>query len=48
VLAALSDVGYRGYATIEQDRVPGSGSPLDDLADSRRVLAAAGLAEATR
>jgi inosose dehydratase len=48
VLAALSDVGYRGYATIEQDRVPGSGAPRDDLAESRRVLAAAGLAEATR
>ena len=40
--------GYRGYATIEQDRVPGSGSPLDDLAESRRVLASAGLAEAAR
>jgi inosose dehydratase len=48
VLAALADVGYRGYATIEQDRVPGSGSPLADLAESRRVLASAGLAEATR
>ena len=31
VLAALDDVGYHGYATIEQDRVPGSGAPLDDL-----------------
>ena len=48
VLAALAAVGYRGYATIEQDRVPGSGSPLDDLAESQRVLASAGLAEATR
>jgi inosose dehydratase len=48
VLAALADVGYRGYATIEQDRVPGSGSPLDDLAESQRVLASAGLAEARR
>ena len=47
MLAALADVGYRGYATIEQDRVPGSGSPLDDLAESQRVLASAGLAEAT-
>jgi hypothetical protein len=28
--------------------VAGSGSPLDDLADSQRVLAAAGLAEAAR
>jgi inosose dehydratase len=48
VLAALDRVGYRGYATIEQDRVPGSGSPLDDLAASLRVLSAAGLAEALR
>jgi inosose dehydratase len=45
-LGALGSVGYRGYATIEQDRVPGSGAPLDDLAASLRVLAAAGLAEA--
>jgi inosose dehydratase len=45
VLAALRDMGYRGYATIEQDRVPGSGAPLDDLAASLRVLASAGLAE---
>ncbi len=48
VLAALGAAGYRGYATIEQDRVPGSGSPLEDLAESRRVLVSAGLAEATR
>lgn len=44
VLAALDEVGYEGYATIEQDRVPGSGSPLDDLAASLRVLSAAGAA----
>lgn len=44
VLAALDDVGYEGYATIEQDRVPGSGSPRDDLAASVKVLAAAGVA----
>jgi inosose dehydratase len=48
VLAALDDVGYEGYATIEQDRVPGSGSPLDDLAASLRVLSSAGLADAVR
>jgi inosose dehydratase len=42
VLAALEAIGYDGYATIEQDRVPGSGSPLDDLAQSLRVVAAAG------
>jgi inosose dehydratase len=48
VLGALEEVGYRGFATIEQDRVPGSGSPLDDLAESRRVLASAGLARVGR
>jgi inosose dehydratase len=48
VLGALRDVGYRGYATIEQDRVAGSGAPLDDLAESLRVLASAGLAQAPR
>ena len=48
VVAALDDVGYEGYATVEQDRVPGSGSPLDDLAASVKVLAAAGLAGAAR
>jgi inosose dehydratase len=48
VLAALGDIGYEGYATIEQDRVPGSGSPLDDLAASLRVLSRAGLADAVR
>jgi inosose dehydratase len=42
VLAALDELGYDGYATIEQDRVPGSGSSLEDLAASVRVLAAAG------
>lgn len=31
VLAALADVGYTGYATVEQDRVAGSGAPLEDL-----------------
>jgi inosose dehydratase len=34
VLQALAAIGYDGYATIEQDRVPGAGSPLDDLAAS--------------
>jgi inosose dehydratase len=31
VLESLSRAGYDGYATIEQDRVPGSGAPLDEL-----------------
>jgi inosose dehydratase len=48
VLGALDAVGYSGFATIEQDRVRGSGAPLDDLAASLRVLAAAGLADAVR
>jgi inosose dehydratase len=39
VLDALA--GYDGYATIEQDRVPGSGSPGDDLTASLRLLAGA-------
>ena len=41
VLGALRDAGYDGYATIEQDRVPGAGSPLDDLRRSVDVLEAA-------
>lgn len=48
VLAALRDAGYRGHATIEQDRVPGSGSPLDDLAESVRVIASAASVQAAR
>jgi inosose dehydratase len=48
VLGALDAAAYAGYATIEQDRVAGRGSPLDDLAASRRVLVSAGLAEAAR
>jgi inosose dehydratase len=40
-LEALEGVGYRGFATIEQDRVPGSGSPLEELAESLAALAAA-------
>jgi inosose dehydratase len=41
VLRALADIGYDGYATIEQDRVPGAGSPLDDLAASVAAIRAA-------
>jgi inosose dehydratase len=41
VLQALAEIGYDGYATIEQDRVPGAGSPLDDLADSVATIRAA-------
>lgn len=37
-LAALRDIGYAGHATIEQDRVPGHGEPLDDLRASIAVI----------
>ena len=38
VLATLDAIGYDGFATIEQDRVPGSGAPLDDLRKSIAVI----------
>jgi inosose dehydratase len=38
VLAVLDRIGYDGFATIEQDRVPGSGAPLDDLLKSVAVI----------
>lgn len=38
VFDALEAVGYAGFATIEQDRVPGSGAPLDDLRRSMAVI----------
>jgi inosose dehydratase len=38
VLRELVDLGYAGYATIEQDRVPGHGTPLDDLRRSVAVI----------
>jgi inosose dehydratase len=41
VLTALGAAGYGGYATIEQDRVPGSGAPLDDLQRSLAALRSA-------
>jgi inosose dehydratase len=41
VLETLDQQGYRGYATIEQDRVPGSGDPLGDLRRSLDVIARA-------
>jgi inosose dehydratase len=43
VASALRSTGYGGFATIEQDRVPGTGAPLEDLSRSLRVLAAAGI-----
>jgi inosose dehydratase len=44
--AALRGIGYSGVATIEQDRVPGSGEPLEDLERSIAVARAAGVAAA--
>jgi inosose dehydratase len=41
VLDALDGAGYQGFATIEQDRVAGSGSPLQELAESVAALTAA-------
>ncbi|MEP7202015.1 MAG: TIM barrel protein [Ilumatobacteraceae bacterium] len=38
VLATLDSIGYSGFATIEQDRVPGSGTPLQDLLQSVAVI----------
>lgn len=39
VLQTLDGIGYDGYATIEQDRVPGAGCPpLDDLLASMTLL----------
>jgi inosose dehydratase len=40
VLAELERQRYEGFATIEQDRVPGSGTPLEDLRASLRALGA--------
>jgi hypothetical protein len=48
VLAALGRIGYDGFATLEQDRVPGSGDALGDLRRSLDVIDQARLAlEAT-
>jgi inosose dehydratase len=41
VCAELERIGYAGYAVIEQDRVPGMGSPLEDLERSAAVIEAA-------
>jgi inosose dehydratase len=41
--AALRTIGYEGFATIEQDRVPGSGEPLEDLRTCVAALERAGI-----
>lgn len=38
VMASLEQVGYDGFATIEQDRVPGTGSPVSDFEKSVAVM----------
>lgn len=38
VLDTLDGIGYNGFATIEQDRVPGRGAPLEDLRKSVSVI----------
>jgi inosose dehydratase len=43
---ALERHGFDGWATVEQDRKPGTGDPLADAIASRRHLEAAGLAGA--
>jgi inosose dehydratase len=43
VRALLTELGYGGYITIEQERDPrNTGSILDDLAKSRAFLRRAG------
>ena len=46
VLATLDRLGYSGFATIEQDRVPGSGEALNGLRRSVEVIKAAQAAAA--
>jgi inosose dehydratase len=48
VAAELEQIGYAGFATIEQDRVPGTGSPLEDLQASIAVVHQAGIGVAPR
>lgn len=43
VAEALGRIEYTGFATIEQDRVAGTGTPLDDLDASIAVLRQAGI-----
>lgn len=43
VVETLHRIGYDGFATIEQDRVPGTGTPLDEVRKSVAVLERAGV-----
>jgi inosose dehydratase len=38
VLAKLDALGFDGWLTIEQDRVPGTGDPMADLVAGRRLV----------
>jgi len=38
VAQALARAGYRGWATVEQDRAPGGGDPVADLVAGRMTL----------
>jgi inosose dehydratase len=48
VAAVLQATGFDGWATVEQDRVPGSGTPLRDVVASRHHLEAIGLGDSLR
>jgi inosose dehydratase len=41
---ALADVGYQGWATVEQDRLPGTGQPRADAEASLKHLRRVGIA----
>ncbi|MGH2536299.1 MAG: TIM barrel protein [Candidatus Promineifilaceae bacterium] len=43
VLAALGEIGYRGWVVVEQDVLPGRGSPLASARRNRAYLAGLGL-----
>jgi len=43
VASALDDIGYRRFLTIEQDRVPGTGEPVQELRSSVDVLRDVGI-----
>ena len=47
IAAALHHAAYDGSATIEQDRTPGSGAPLDDLCRSVDALHSVGIGSET-
>jgi inosose dehydratase len=43
LLSQLTEQGYRGWAVVEQDVLPGMGSPLESAKQSRAYLARLGL-----